>query len=111
VPAAIGGKIARSGVPVVALSGDGGFLFTGQELATAVHPRVSVVVVVFNDHAFGTIQADQGYCYPSRVIGGDLRSPDVVRYAEAFGARGWRLEDLAKVRPPSTLRSRRMARR
>ena len=97
VPAAIGAKIARPGVPVVALSGDGGFLFTGQELATAVHQRVSVVVVVFNDHAFGTIKADQSYRYPSRVIGGDLRSPDFVRYAEAFGARGVRVDDLPQV--------------
>ena len=97
VPAAIGAKIARPDVPVVALSGDGGFLFTGQELATAVHQRVAVVVVVFNDQAFGTIKADQGYRYPSRVIGGDLRSPDFVRYAEAFGARGCRVDDLAQV--------------
>ena len=110
VPAAIGAKIARPDVPVVALSGDGGFLFTGQELATAVHQRVAVVVVVFNDQAFGTIKADQGYRYPSRVIGGDLRSPDFVRYAEAFGARGCRVNDLAQVEP-SRRRSRMAARR
>lgn len=93
-PAAIGAKIAQPDRPVVALSGDGGFLFTGQELATAVHERVNVVVVVFNDQGYGTIKADQAYRYPGREVGGDLSSPDFVRYAEAFGARGLRVDAL-----------------
>jgi thiamine pyrophosphate-dependent acetolactate synthase large subunit-like protein len=97
LPAAIGAKLARPEVPVVALCGDGGFLFSGHELATAVLERVPVVTVVFNDHAYGTIKADQGYRYPGRSLGGDLRSPDFVRYAEAFGARGCRVDSVQKV--------------
>lgn len=96
-PAAIGAKIARPDRPVVALCGDGGFLFTGQELATAVHERVSVVTVVFNDQAYGTIKADQAHRFPGRPGGGDLTSPDFVRYAEAFGARGVRVDALERV--------------
>jgi acetolactate synthase-1/2/3 large subunit len=97
LPAAIGAKLARPDVPVVALCGDGSFLFSGHELATAVLERVPVVAVVFNDHAYGTIKADQGYRYPDRPLGGDLRSPDFVRYAEAFGARGCRVDSVQKV--------------
>lgn len=96
-PAAIGAKLARPDVPVVALSGDGGFLFSGHELATAVQERVPVVAVIFNDHAYGTIKADQNFRYPNRSIGSDLRSPDFVRYAEAFGARGCRVDSVLKV--------------
>jgi acetolactate synthase-1/2/3 large subunit len=97
LPAAIGAKLARPDAPVLALSGDGGFLFSGHELATAVQQRVPVVVVVFNDHAYGTIKADQTHRYPSRALGGDLRSPDFVRYAEAFGARGFRVDSVQNV--------------
>jgi len=97
LPAAIGAKLARPAVPVVALCGDGGFLFSGHELATAVRERVSVVAVVFNDDAYGTIRADQSYRHPGRSLGGDLRSPDFVRYAEAFGARGCRVDSVEKV--------------
>ena len=96
-PAAIGAKLARPAVPVVALCGDGGFLFSGQELATAVHERVSVIAVVFNDNSYGTIKTDQSYRYPGRSIGGDLQSPDFVRYAEAFGARGCRVRSVHDV--------------
>jgi thiamine pyrophosphate-dependent acetolactate synthase large subunit-like protein len=97
LPAAIGAKLARPDVPVVALCGDGGFLFSGHELATAVQEGVPVVAVVFNDHAYGTIKADQGYRYPARSLGCDLRSPDFVRYAEAFGARACRVDSVRKV--------------
>jgi acetolactate synthase-1/2/3 large subunit len=97
LPAAIGAKLARPDVPVVALCGDGGFLFSGHELATAVQERVPVVAVVFNDDAYGTIKADQRYRYPGRSLGGDLRSPDFVRYAEAFGARGCRVTSVQQV--------------
>ena len=96
-PAAIGAKLARPDVPVVALCGDGGFLFSGHELATAVQQRVPVVAVIFNDHAYGTLKADQSFRYPARSIGSDLQSPDFVRYAEAFGARGCRVDSVLKV--------------
>jgi acetolactate synthase-1/2/3 large subunit len=97
LPAAIGARLARPDVPVVALSGDGGFLFSGHELATAVREGLAVVAVVFNDHAYGTIKADQNYRYPERSLGSDLRSPDFVKYAEAFGVAGCRVDAVSKV--------------
>jgi thiamine pyrophosphate-dependent acetolactate synthase large subunit-like protein len=97
LPAAIGAKLARPELPVVVLTGDGGFLFSGHELATAVQERVSLTIVVFNDSAYGTIKADQSYRHPGRSIGNDLRSPDFVRYAEAFGIRGCRVDSVSKV--------------
>lgn len=97
LPAAIGAKIARPERPVVALAGDGGFLYTGQELATAVAWQVDVVAVVFNDHAYGAVKQDQVYHYGGRTIGCDLVSPDFVRLAQAFGARGLRVASLAEV--------------
>ncbi|PYR39078.1 MAG: acetolactate synthase [Acidobacteria bacterium] len=97
LPAAIGAKLARPEVPVVVLSGDGGFLFSGHELATAVKEKAAVAIVVFNDNAYGTIKADQHHRYPARPIGGELRSPDFVRYAEAFGAIGYRVESVHDV--------------
>jgi acetolactate synthase-1/2/3 large subunit len=96
-PAAVGAKLGRPETPVVSLSGDGGFLFTGHELATAVRERAAVVAVIFNDHAYGTIKSDQAHRYGPRPIGGDLCSPNFVRYAEAFGARGYRVESLHEV--------------
>ncbi|HEX3244702.1 MAG TPA: thiamine pyrophosphate-binding protein [Chloroflexota bacterium] len=97
LPAAIGAKIARPETPIVALSGDGGFLFSGHELATAVAERAAIVAVVFNDNAYGTIKTDQAYRFPERSIGSDLRSPDFVKLAEAYGARGLRVDRLEDV--------------
>jgi acetolactate synthase-1/2/3 large subunit len=97
LPAAIGAKLARPEVPVVVLSGDGGFLFGAHELATAVREGVAVIAVVFNDHAYGTIKADQNYRYPARSLGSDLHSPDFVKYAEAFGATGCRVDSVREV--------------
>jgi acetolactate synthase-1/2/3 large subunit len=62
-----------------------------------VQERVSLTIVVFNDSAYGTIKADQSYRHPGRSIGNDLRSPDFVRYAEAFGIRGCRVDSVSKV--------------
>jgi acetolactate synthase-1/2/3 large subunit len=97
LPAAIGAKLARPATPVVALCGDGGFLFSGHELATAVAEGVSIIAVVFNDQAYGTIKQDQAHRYPKRPIGADLKSPDFVRYAESFGAHGCRVESVRDV--------------
>ncbi|MBX6771177.1 MAG: thiamine pyrophosphate-binding protein [Chloroflexi bacterium] len=96
-PAAIGARLACPDRPVVALAGDGGFLFTGQELATAILYRVPVVCVVFNDHAYGAVKVDQLVHFAGRAFANDLRSPDFVRLAEAYGARGCRVESLSDV--------------
>jgi acetolactate synthase-1/2/3 large subunit len=85
LPAALGAKIAFPERQVVAVCGDGGFLFTAQELATAVQYGLAVVVLVFNDGSYGSIarlqQAHFGAAYAA-----DLVNPDFVRLAEAFGA-------------------------
>lgn len=89
-PTALGAKVGRPDVPVVSINGDGGFLYCGSELATAVQYGINVVVVVFNDGAFGNTNRDQLENYGGRVIGTELVNPDFVAYAEAFGAVGVR---------------------
>ena len=81
---------ARRDVPVVAISGDGGALFTIGEMATAVHHRIPLTTVVFNDNAFGNVRLLQKDHYDSRFIASDLTSPDFAKLAEGFGARGLR---------------------
>ena len=85
VATALGAKHALGDVPVVAISGDGGFMFNVQELATAVRHRIPVVVVVFNDGAYGNVRNMQKGLHGNRVIGTDLANPDFVRLGESFG--------------------------
>ena len=89
-PTALGAKVAQPDRPVVALSGDGGFLFNSQELATAVQHRINAVVVVFNDNAYGNVMRDQVNRFQGRTIGAGLHNPDFVKLAEAYGANGVR---------------------
>jgi acetolactate synthase-1/2/3 large subunit len=83
---ALGAQHARPDVPVLAISGDGGFLFTSNELATAVRHRIPLTVVVFNDGAFGNVRRIQEEAFGNRLIANDLANPDFVRYAQSFGA-------------------------
>ena len=87
-PTALGAKVARPDKAVVAVSGDGGFLFNSQELATAVQHGINAVVIVFNDNAFGNVARDQKTRFEGRTIGAALHNPDFVSLAEAYGARG-----------------------
>ena len=91
-PTALGAKAARPERQVVALTGDGGFLYDVGELATAVQHGINVVVVVFNDNAFGASLHDQQTQYEGRVIGTQLHNPDFVKLAESFGAVGMRAQ-------------------
>ena len=95
---ALGAQDARRDVPAVAISGDGGFLYTGNELASAMHHRIPLVTIVFSDDAFGNVRRIQAERYGNRLIASDLTNPDFVRYAESFGARAER------VRSPKALR-------
>jgi acetolactate synthase-1/2/3 large subunit len=99
LPAAIGAKLARPERPVVALAGDGGCLFTCQELATAAQYGVQVVLVVFNDAGYGALRADQARHYGGRVISADLSRVDFVELARAFGVRGVGLSSLDQLGP------------
>ena len=89
-PTALGVKVARPDVPVISVTGDGGFMFGVQELATAVQHRIGLVTIVFNNNQYGNVQAMQRELYGNRVIASDLRNPDFVQLAEAFGAAGYR---------------------
>jgi acetolactate synthase-1/2/3 large subunit len=82
---ALGAKVACPDKTVVALVGDGGFLFTATELATAAQHDIRVIVVVFADEAYGNVKRMQEEDYGGRVIATDLRNPDFVRFAESFG--------------------------
>ncbi len=83
---ALGAQDARRDVPVLSITGDGGFLYTANELATAVHHRIPLVTVVFVDGAFGNVRRIQEQHYGNRLIACDLSNPDFVKYAESFGA-------------------------
>ncbi len=91
-PLALGAKVAQPEKAVVALSGDGGFLFNSQELATAVQYGINAVVVVFNDNAYGNVLRAQVNRFQGRAIGAELQNPDFMKLAEAYGARGMRAE-------------------
>ncbi|HWQ37749.1 MAG TPA: thiamine pyrophosphate-binding protein [Burkholderiales bacterium] len=92
LPAAIGAKLACPRQPVVSISGDGGFLFTLQELATARAENLDLIALVFNDNAYGAIRTYQDRMFGSRYIGCDLVNPDFVKLGEAFGAKSVRVE-------------------
>jgi acetolactate synthase-1/2/3 large subunit len=92
LPAAIGAKLACPRQPVISISGDGGFLFTMQELATARAQRLDLIALVFNDHAFGAIRKYQDRMFGGRHIGSALVNPDFVKLGEAFGAKSARVE-------------------
>jgi acetolactate synthase-1/2/3 large subunit len=89
---ALGAKVGCPDKPVVALCGDGGFLFTANELATAVQHDIRTVTIVFNDGAYGNVRRMQQDLYGGRVIASDLKNPDFVRFAESFGAAARRAE-------------------
>ena len=95
---ALGVQDARRDLPVVAICGDGGFMFTATELATAVHHRIPLTAIVFNDDAFGNVRRIQEERYGNRLIASDLTNPDFVRYAESFGAAAERARNPQELR-------------
>ena len=97
LPAAIGAQIGRPDRVAVALSGDGGFLYSSQELSTAIHEGLNIVAIVFNDNAFGALRTYQDKLYRGRRIGVELSNPDFAKLGEAYGARG------VKLRSPGEL--------
>ena len=83
---ALGVKHACPATPVVSINGDGGFLFTANELATAVLHRIPLVAIVFADGSFGNVRRIQEENFGNRLIACDLANPDFVRFGESFGA-------------------------
>ena len=96
VPAAIGAKLAQPSQPVVLLSGDGGFLFNCQELAVAVQFNVPIVILLFNDNAYGVLKPQQEVRY-GRTSAVDLVNPDFMILARAFGLDGQRVESIDQL--------------
>ena len=92
VPAAVGAQRLYPDRTVVAFAGDGCFLMHGQEFATAVQYRLSIVIVVVDNGMFGTIRMHQERDYPQRVVGTALQNPDFAAYARSFGGHGERVE-------------------
>ncbi len=92
VPAGIAAKAVHPERIVVSFAGDGDFLMTGQELATAMHYGLAPVIVVVNNGMYGTIRMHQEREFPGRVYGTELTNPDFAAYARAFGAHGETVE-------------------
>ncbi|MCA1401815.1 thiamine pyrophosphate-dependent enzyme [Bradyrhizobium sp. BRP56] len=98
-PTALGAKVANPNKPVVAISGDGGFMFGVQELATAVQFKIGVVTLVFNNNAYGNVRRDQRERFDGRVVASDLVNPDFVKLAESFGVGAARVTSPDHFRP------------
>ena len=98
-PTALGAKVAHPDRPVVAITGDGGFMFGVQELATAVQFRIGVVTLVFNNNAYGNVRRDQIQRFDGRVVASDLVNPDFVRLAESFGVNAAQVTSPGAFRP------------
>ena len=98
LPMAIGAKVAFLDRQVVALCGDGALMFTLPELATAVQARANIVIVVCNDRGYGAMRMHQRRRF-GRFIASDLATPDFAAVAEAFGARGLRVNSANELGP------------
>lgn len=98
-PTALGAKVANPERPVVAITGDGGFMFGVQELATAVQFNIGVVTLVFNNNAYGNVRRDQIERFDGRVVASDLVNPDFVKLAESFGVKAARVTSPDHFRP------------
>ncbi|MEE8516633.1 MAG: thiamine pyrophosphate-binding protein [Alphaproteobacteria bacterium] len=88
VPAAIAAKIVHPGRTVVGFVGDGGFMMTENELATAADCGADPIIIVFNNRMYGTIRMHQERRYPGRVIATGLTNPDFAALARSYGAFG-----------------------
>ncbi len=96
---ALGAQDARRDVPVISINGDGGFMYTANELATAIRHRIPLVAIVFADGSFGNVRRIQEERFGNRLIASDLANPDFVKFAESFGAAAER------ARTPDELRA------
>ena len=97
LPAAVAAKLVHPERDVVCIAGDGDFLMSAQELATARQYDAPVVVIVVDNGMYGTIRMHQERRYPGRVSGTELENPDFTALARAFGGYGERVERTADV--------------
>jgi len=99
VPSAVAAKIRYPEMPVVCFAGDGCFLMTGQEMATAAQYNAPIVVIVVNNGMYGTIRMHQEREYPGRVSATNLSNPDFAKIAEAYGGVGFLVTETAQFEP------------
>jgi len=97
-PTALGVKVANPDRAVVSITGDGGFLFGGSDLATAMQFGINLVTVVVNNASYGNVLRDQQRLYDGRHAGAVLTNPDFQAYTRAFGAAAWRVETADALR-------------
>jgi acetolactate synthase I/II/III large subunit len=97
-PTALGAQVGQPRRAVVALAGDGGFLYAATELATQRQHGLAVVTIVFNDAAFGNVKRTQQQAFGGRLIAADLVNPDFVALGKAFGVASERVDDAAALR-------------
>lgn len=94
---ALGAKAAMPHKKVLAIAGDGGFLYQMGELATAARHNIAVVVVVFDNASFGNVKRIQQQRYGNRLIASDLANPDFVKLAESFGVAAFKANDARQL--------------
>ncbi len=99
VPAAVAAKVVHPERDVICFAGDGDFLMSGQELATAAQYDLPIVVLLVNNGMYGTIRMHQERHFPGRVVGTDLVNPDFAAYARAFGAHGETVTQTSEFAP------------
>ncbi|MGE0853088.1 MAG: thiamine pyrophosphate-dependent enzyme [Hyphomicrobiaceae bacterium] len=97
-PTALGVKVAHPATPVVSITGDGGFMFAVQELATAKQYGIGLVTLVFNNASYGNVLRDQRTAFGNRIIGAALDNPDFMLLAQAFGVEGHRVASPAALK-------------
>ena len=98
-PTALGVKAAHPQTPVVCITGDGGFMFAAQELASAAQEKINLITLVFNNSAYGNVLRDQQTGFGGRIIGAALRNPDFRAFARSFGVEAHRVESPEALAP------------
>lgn len=93
VPSGVAAGICTPGRQIITFVGDGGFMMTGNELATAVQYDVPIKVFIANNSSYGTIRMHQEGRYPGRVTSTELKNPDFAKLGEAYGALGLKIEN------------------
>jgi acetolactate synthase-1/2/3 large subunit len=96
-PAALGAAVGRPDVPVVLMSGDGGFQLNLQELGTAAQYNIPIVAIIWNNNAWGVLKGTQKTAFDNRLIASELVNPDFVRLTESYGLRATRVATLAEL--------------
>ncbi len=96
-PAALGAKVGKPKSPVVCVTGDGGFQYNFQELATAAQYGINPIVLMFNDNAWGVLKGMQQQNHKGRLIGTDLVNPDFVKLFESYGFEGTKVTSVDQL--------------